>query len=147
MLTKRLVFSWIFLAGAGLAAAQQATQQAVVVENSVPLFEHFLTDLASSSGAFQQAYLDHHGLTGLDRQTAVSVAAAFGTQELVLRQQANAALAAKNPGGLAQVRSQRAQLIINAGTQLMQQLSADGVSKFSVIVQGVQSRIPRRATN
>jgi hypothetical protein len=136
--------------GAAMLAAQPVAQSTAqeTVEKNIWFFEHLLTSVATLSGVQQQDHVQQFKLPEAQGQTLMKVAAVFKTQEDVLRQQVYASLAhdapAQQAATLAQLRTQRQQLLLDTALALMQQLGPDGASRLTDYIARVNAALPRR---
>lgn len=132
----------------GTLVAEQTARQ--LVEEHIAFFEHLFATVASTSGVHQRSYLDHLGLSEAQGQVVVKIAGQFQSQENTLRRQAEMALSEKRSdmdSRLAQLRSQRAQLLLQTAMQIIQELGTDGSSRIKEYVQRVAAAIPKRTSN
>jgi hypothetical protein len=135
-------FPWPAIAHLGRARRRGA--MGASIDTTAPP-GHRSSSSAATPGAHQQAYLDHLGLSSPpDRQLTLKIAAQFHAQEDSLRQQVGSALAQGNLARLAAIRAERSQLLVQTATQLMRQLTPDGVKRINDFIQRAASYIPKR---
>lgn len=114
------------LIGAVTCQAQQTPDQ--LVRGNLRFFEHLLE---AASGPHGQVQSDHYGLNSAEGKVLMGIAQQFKLQENALEKQFYTALEQKDTATMAQIRAQRAQLLIDSAVQLMQQLDADGASRIA----------------
>lgn len=148
---RKLLWTVLVVSASGLVLlrAQVGGQQTILqtVKDNSEFFEHLFTSLAMTSGVHQQAYLNQLRLSRTQGEIVLKIAAQFRAEEDALRQQAETALSEKKPdmdSKLAQIRSQRSELLVQRAVQIMRELGTEGSSRIIEHVERVAAARPKR---